>query len=256
MMKPIVVNGRPLAAGRSAVCAPLVARTAEALVAEAAGVAALGPDLIEWRVDFFEGIARTDEVVALAAALRRAVGGLPLLFTRRSAREGGEPIALHDAQVVALYAAVCAGGAIDLVDFEMGSAPQDVRAVREAARRQGVGLVLSFHDFQSTPAPEVLSQRFEQAVHLGADVAKVAVMPQSMADVLALLAATLQASESLPIPVVSMAMGVQGAVSRLCGGAFGSAMTFGVGVAPSAPGQLPIADLKAGLALLESADRR
>lgn len=255
MMKPILVSGRPLAVGRSAVCAPLVARTGEELLAEAARVAGLGPDLIEWRVDFFEGIARTEEVVPLAVALRRALGGLPLLFTRRSAREGGEPVRLHDAQVVALYAAVCASGAVDLVDFEMGSAPSDVRAVRESARRHRVGLVLSFHDFQSTPAPEVLTQRFEQAVHLGADVAKVAVMPHSMADVLALLAATLQASEALAIPVVSMAMGAQGAVSRLCGGVFGSAMTFGVGLSPSAPGQLPIAELKAGLALLQSADR-
>lgn len=255
-MKPILVNGQPLATGRCAVCAPLVGRTREALLAEATAVAALGPDLVEWRVDFFEGIERTDDVLALATAIRRALCGLPLLFTRRSAREGGEPVVLHDTEVVALYSAVCAGGAVDLVDFEMGSAPADVRAIREAARRQGVGLVLSFHDFQSTPAAEVLTQRFEQAVHLGADVAKVAVMPHSMSDVLVLLAATQRASETLAIPVVSMAMGAQGAVSRLCGGAFGSAMTFGVGVSPSAPGQLPIRELKAGLALLQSAEGR
>lgn len=255
-MKPILVSGRPLVTGRSAVCAPLVGRTREALLAEAAAVAELGPDLIEWRVDFYEGIERTREVLALAAAIRCAAGGLPMLFTRRSEREGGESVTLHDSQVVALYAAVCAGGAVDLVDFEMGSAPADVRAVREAARRQGVGLVLSFHDFQSTPAPEVLIQRFEQAVHLGADVAKVAVMPHDMSDVLALLAVTLQASQALAIPVVSMAMGAKGAVSRLCGGAFGSALTFGMGLSPSAPGQLPIRELKSALALLESGGRR
>ncbi len=94
-MKPIVVRGRILAGGAvPAVCAPLVARDAPGLLAEASAVAALGPDLIEWRVDFFEAIARPQEVVALAAQIKQAAGGLPLLFTRRSAHEGGQPIAL------------------------------------------------------------------------------------------------------------------------------------------------------------------
>jgi len=255
-MKPILVGGQPLATGRSAVCAPLVGRTREALLAEAAALAALGPDLIEWRVDFFEGIAQAQQVLDVAAALRRAAPGLPILFTRRSVREGGEPIALDEPGVVAIYAAVCAAAAVDMVDFEMANAPADVQAVREAAQRHGVGLVLSFHDFQETPPLEVLNQRFRQAEALGADVAKVAVMPRGMADVLTLLRATLQSSEALSIPLVSMAMGAEGAVSRVCGGAFGSALSFGVGVAPSAPGQLPLAGLKAALALLQPAHVR
>lgn len=252
-MKIIHVKGRPLAQGRPAVCAPLVGRTHAALLAEAAVLASLGPDLIEWRVDFFDGIAQTPKVLETAAALRRAASGIPILFTRRSAREGGEPIALDEPGVVALYEAVCGAGVAELVDFEMASAPAHVNAVRAAAQRQGLGLVLSFHDFQATPPLETLNQRFRQAQELGADVAKVAVMPRSMADVLTLLSATLQSSQALSIPLVSMAMGAQGAVSRLCGGAFGSALSFGVGVASSAPGQLPIAGLRAGLALLQAA---
>jgi 3-dehydroquinate dehydratase-1 len=74
-----------------------------------------------------------------------------------------------------------------------------------------------------------------------------------MDDVLTLLTATLQAGELLSIPLVSMSMGAQGTVSRLCGGAFGSALSFGMGAGASAPGQLPVAGLKAALALLQSA---
>ena len=71
--RPIVLNGRPLAGGRlPAVCAPLVARTEEALLAEAGAVAAKGPDLLEWRVDFFEGIADAPRVLRTARALRAA----------------------------------------------------------------------------------------------------------------------------------------------------------------------------------------
>jgi 3-dehydroquinate dehydratase-1 len=128
-----------------------------------------------------------------------------------------------------------------------------VAAVRAASREAGIGMVMSFHDFQRTPALHILNDRFSQAQALGADVAKVAVMPRSMEDVLTLLEATLQSSQELDIPLVSMAMGGLGALTRVCGPAFGSAMTFAVGQDASAPGQLPIAELQAALAMLRKA---
>lgn len=253
-MKPIVLRGTPLAGGAlPAVCIPLVGRTTEALLAEAAAAGAQAPDLLEWRVDFFEGIARTAEVVALAQQLRRQAGGRPLLFTRRSLREGGQPIALDEAQVVALNMAVCQAGAADIVDVEMDSDPARLAQVRDAARAHGVALLLSFHDFQRTPPLADLLGRFRQAQQLGADIGKLAVMPRSRAEVLVLLQATLAASESLDIAVAGMAMGALGAVSRLAGGEFGSALTFAVGQAASAPGQVPVEPLRAALAALRAA---
>jgi 3-dehydroquinate dehydratase-1 len=250
-LKPIELKGReprmPL------VCAPLVGRTREALLAEAALVSAKRPDLLEWRVDFFEGLGDASAVARLAGDIKRAAGGMPLLFTRRNAREGGEKIALSEAQVVEVYRAVCEAGGVDLVDFEMGNSTPDVVAVRGMSRARGIGLVLSFHDFQGTPPAPVLAQKFAQAEQMGADVAKVAVMPRSAEDVLTLLSATLQASRALDIPVVSMAMGGLGAVSRVCGASFGSALTFAVGQSASAPGQMPIEDLSAALAVLRKA---
>lgn len=249
-MKPITVKGQPLAEGRlPALCIPLVARTVEALRAEAAAAANLSPDLIEWRVDFFEGLARTQDVVALAAEVRRTTG-VPLLFTRRSSREGGQPIALTEPQVVDLYKAVCEAQAADIVDWEMAAQRDHVEAVREAARAAGVTLLLSFHDFGGTPALPQMLERFRQAQALGGDVGKLAVMPKTRADVLALLQATLQASQELAIPVAGMSMGALGAVTRLCGGEFGSALTFALGQAASAPGQMPVDDLRQALAVL------
>ena len=249
-MKPITLKGKPLAEGRlPAVCIPLVARTADALRIEAAAAGRLAPDLVEWRVDFFEGLARTDEVVALAGEIRRAAGA-PLLFTRRSEREGGQKIALSEPQVVELYRAICSAGAVDIVDMEMESERAHLEAVRDSARASGVALLLSFHDFAATPPAARLLERYRQAQALGGDIGKLAVMPRSSADVLALLQATLQASSELAIPVAGMSMGALGAVTRLCGGEFGSALTFAVGQAASAPGQLPIEELRRGLALL------
>ena len=252
--RAIILGGKPLAGGRvPAICAPLVASTREELAREAAAVAALQPDLIEWRVDFFAALADTAQVLAAAGAVHQAAGGIPILFTRRSQREGGQPIALAEPEVLALYAAVAASGTVAALDFEMENAAADVARVRELARAHGLALVLSFHDFHATPADAQLQARFAQAQRLGADVAKLAVMPQDMQDVHRLLGATLEASRSLAVPVVSMAMGPLGAVSRLCGGAFGSALTFAVGSAPSAPGQIPIADVRAAVAVLQRA---
>src|SRR4029079_10732603 len=94
---------------------------------------------------------------------------------------------------------------------------------------------------------------FARAARAGADVAKVAVMPGDARDVLTLLDATWQASRSLAIRRIGMAMGPLGAVSRIAGFLYGSALTFGVGAASSAPGQLAIEDLRSALAIMHAA---
>lgn len=252
--RTIKLGESPLAGGRlPAICAPLVGRTVQALATETATVAAKHPDLLEWRIDFFEALADTAQVLAAGAQVRRAAAGIPILLTRRAQREGGQPIAIGEQQVLAVYEALASARLVDSLDFEMGNTAADVQRVKAIARGHGLCLVLSFHDFQGTPSAADLRARFAQACQLGADVAKVAVMPKSMADVHRLLGATLEASQSLPIPVISMAMGALGAVSRVCGGMFGSALTFAVGAAPSAPGQMPIEDVRAALAVLQRA---
>ena len=60
-----------------------------------------------------------------------------------------------------------------------------------------------------------------------------------LADGLELLAATAEMADHHPeTPVITMSMGALGAVSRLCGEAFGSAMTFANPGTASAPGQV------------------
>ena len=248
--KVIDIRGRSLGGATPLICSPLVGRTRERLLAEAANVVAKQPDVIEWRVDYFAAIADTTAVLDAAQALRAAVGDVPILFTRRSIREGGEPIAIGDEEVVRLYDAVGASGLVDFLDFEMGNDADHVRRVRDSARKHGTRVVLSYHNFGYTPGVEFLVQRFLEGERLGADVAKVAVMPRDRDDVLALLAATSRAEAKARIPLISMSMGPLGAVTRMVGGVFGSALSFAVGEGSSAPGQMPIADLKTVYAII------
>jgi 3-dehydroquinate dehydratase-1 len=109
-------------------------------------------------------------------------------------------------------------------------------------------MIMSYHNFQSTPGKEALVAKFLEAERLGADIGKVAVMPESPEDVLTLLGAVWQASEAGHIPLIGMSMGGFGALSRIVGGVFGSALTFAVGKSSSAPGQIAIEDLRIALA--------
>lgn len=250
--QPILLNDHPVAAGKfPLICTPLVGRTLDQLMVELAVVLPKQPDVLEWRVDFFEQIGVTARVIEAAAAIKKEAGSIPVMFTRRSTMEGGEPIALSEDQVLALYAAVCQSKTIDLIDYELANDAVHIARVRAAAQANGIKLVLSFHNFTHTPGLETLAGKFHAAEQLGADVAKVAVMPRDLDDVLTLLTATLHASKALHIPVISMAMGPLGAVTRLVGGVFGSSLTFAVGANSSAPGQMPIEDLNAVLAVLQ-----
>ena len=105
----------------------------------------------------------------------------------------------------------------------------------------GVKVVCSSHDFQKTPPRAELVERMLQMQQAGADLPKLAVMPTRRTDVLELLAATAEMADHHPeTPVITMSMGALGTVSRLCGEAFGSAMTFANPGTASAPGQVPL----------------
>lgn len=250
--KPIELNGQPIAGGKfPLVCTPLVGRTLDQLMAELAVVLPKQPDVLEWRVDYFEAIGDISAVITAARAIKQAAGNIPVLFTRRSTLEGGEKIGINEDQVIAMYTAVCESKSIDLIDYEMANDAANIARVRTAAKANHIKLVLSFHNFSYTPALETLAAKFLTADQLGADVAKVAVMPRDLDDVLTLLTATREASKKLRIPLISMSMGPYGAMTRLFGWTFGSALTFAVGASSSAPGQVPIEDLNTALAILQ-----
>jgi len=252
--RSIEVGGKPLGGGAiPAICTPLVGRSRDDVLGELATVMPKQPDLIEWRVDFFSGIGDTKLVIETAGALQAAARGVPILFTRRSATEGGERVALPESGVVELYAAVCSARCVDIIDYELSNREEDFRRLRTASREHGIGMIGSYHNFQSTPEAHVLVAKFRDAQAKGADIGKVAVMPKEPKDVLTLLAATFEASRSLDIPLISMSMGPYGSVSRMVGGVFGSALTFAVGKASSAPGQIPVEELRTVLATVRRA---
>ena len=245
-----------------------------------------GADVLELRVDLLEeagALAAPDPLDAATVAaqvleclrgLREAIdtidgadAGSPVLLTCRTAAEGGRA-QLDDTAYGSLLRSVLDGltdwaperrpVAID-VEVQRGCLPQ----VCTQAHALDIDVVASFHDFEATPADEALEEVLARMAREGADLAKIAVWPTSTDDVARLLGvcarATAGAGEGtgLGVPVAAMSMGALGAVSRVAP-AFGSALTFAVvpdeqGQArASAPGQLPIQDVRRCLELLRA----
>lgn len=251
--KPILLHGRPVGEGAfPLICTPLVGRTREAVLAEVDAVLPKKPDVLEWRVDFFAALGDSAHVIDTARAIRERAGSIPVMFTRRSSIEGGEKIALTESQVVQLYGDVCASRFVDLIDYETVNAAADFARLRAVSREHGIALIGSYHNFQGTPDATALAAKFALAQRLDADIAKVAVMPEGPADVLTLLGATYEASRALSIPLISMSMGPHGSLSRMVGFVYGSALTWAVGKSSSAPGQVPIEELRAVLSTVRA----
>ena len=225
------------------ICTPLVGTSKEIILSELTNVLAKKPDIIEWRADFFGSIANEDEVVALANEIKAIAADIPIIFTIRSIREGGQPIPMSDSEAIGLNAAICSNTSVEYVDCELSNLPEHFQQLCQVARDNETKVIASFHNFSCTPSREILNQKLTQAELYGADVAKVAVMPQTLEDVLTLFSVTLEAKSRLKIPLITMSMGGLGAVTRLFGGVFGSSVSFAVGQNSSAPGQVPIEDL-------------
>ena len=118
------------------------------------------------------------------------------------------------------------------------------------AHAAGVKVIASNHDFKKTPEQEVITERLLRMKALGADIPKIAVMPEKKADVLTLLLATVKAKEEISGPIITMSMAGTGLISRISGEAFGSALTFGTAGKASAPGQMDAKELRQVLTLL------
>ena len=249
-VNPVVVRNIEIGSGMPKVCVPIVEKTREDILSTAKAICSTEADLVEWRADWYEDVSAFSEVIKTADMLRSILGETPLLFTFRSAREGGEK-ELSLESYAALLENVAKTGFVDLIDVEVFSGDDAVKNIIQTAHAHGVKVIASNHDFEGTPAREELVARLCKMQDLGSDILKIAVMPQSRSDVLTLLSVTEEmSSRHTSRPVITMSMGRTGALSRLCGEVFGSAVTFASFGKVSAPGQIAIEDLKAGLRLL------
>lgn len=249
-MNIVKIRELELGEGRPAVCIPVAGRNREAIDLRIRECREAKPDLAEWRADWFEDALDEEKLWRMLDHIREELEDLPLLVTFRTKKEGGETEADAQEYERFLYR-VLASGQADLIDAELSAGEELLRRICAEAHRTGTFVTASSHDFSGTPSREEIVRRLCRMQECGADVLKLAAMPKSPEDVLTLLGATWEMKEKhAKRPVVTMSMGKLGAVSRISGEIFGSAMTFGTAGTASAPGQIEAGKLRAALDIL------
>ena len=241
-----------LGEGMPKICAPIVGRSMEEICRQAEDVKKARPDMVEWRMDFMDGI---EEEQIQSEALKRVselLDGLPLLCTFRTKAEGGEK-EVSAGTYKTINGRAIRSGLADAIDVEFFLPEKTVKELIADAKAHQITVIGSNHDFQKTPKKQEIVSRLCQMQQLGMDVAKMAVMPQSEKDVRMLLEATAEMKEQHPqTPVITMSMGKMGVLSRMAGELFGSALTFGTVGQASAPGQIPVKELRKILEMLHT----
>lgn len=236
--KQIRVRGLTFGDGIPKICVPLTARNRKELEQQTGAVLLCPCDMVEWRADFFEETGQSDWLEGTLVYLRKMLGNLPILFTFRTAGEGGErSVPLEEYDALNERAAAC--GLADLVDLELNRGEERMRRMAERLHSLGCRVIGSYHDFSGTPGQGEIVEILCRMQSLGADITKAAVMPRSEEDVATLFAASVQMKRRCADrPYITMSMGRLGAISRLAGALTGSAVTFATAGKASAPGQM------------------
>lgn len=252
-MNTVKIRDIEIGAGAPKIIVPIVGVTKEDIIEEAKTFDSIPIDVVEWRVDWFEGVFDFAKVEDVLKDLREVLGSIPLLMTFRTSKEGGEK-AIEPEAYAELNIKAAQTGYVDLVDVEIFTGDDIVKKIIDGAHAAGVKVIASNHDFFKTPAKADIIYRLRKMQDMNADIPKIAVMPQNKKDVLTLLAATEEMTTNYADrPIITMSMAGTGVISRLCGEVFGSSMTFGAAKKASAPGQMGVNDLNTVLGLLHNA---
>ncbi len=245
----MLMKGTRIGSGRPVVCVPLTGKTEKEVLNQAQTAVEQGARMLEWRMDLFgewQDVLSVRRVLARLGVLCHAT---VLLATLRTAAEGGAA-EIGGVEYEAWLRRVSRQSPADLMDVEAASCVQPKEIIAHI-QREGVYVIASHHDFDRTPPVEEMTECLVNMASEGADFAKLAVMPQTAADVLYLAEATCRAKEC-GTPLITMSMGSLGAITRVLGELYGSCVTFAAVGETSAPGQMPMAQVAATLDALHA----
>lgn len=248
--KPITSGPTTLGAQVPVVTVPLVAQSRENILKETNSVAALHPDMVEVRADFWDFIEDTNASVAMLRDINKVMKDVPILLTVRIKAERGHKDVTEKAKFD-FYNAAVKEKLADFIDMELAYGPEKIKAFKKTLEGTGVSLVVAYHDLKATPQQGEIVKLMEREIEAGGDVAKIVVKPNSEEDVLTFLNGTLAFRRAHPsYPIIASGSGDTGRITRLVGGLFGIDLTFASGVKGSNPTQMPVDVMRNALSVI------
>lgn len=192
-----------------------------------------GADVIEWRADFLD----KNEILTVAPAVFEKFAGREILFTLRTRGEGGQ-IDLTSEEYLAIIQDIQSIYHPDYIDFEFYSHREVFEQMLEFSN-----LVLSYHNFQETP--ENMMEILSELTSLSPKLVKVSVMAHNEQEVLDLMNYTCGFKTLNPEQdYVTISMGKVGKISRLTADLTGSSWSYASVGEESAPGQIPLENMR------------
>jgi 3-dehydroquinate dehydratase type I len=191
------------------------------------------PDLFELRLDRLAGVA--DQVEKVLPKLRT-----PIIITMRHPHEGGaRKLRLrHRRDLLTRFL-----NHADYMDVELRSALM-LRPLLKLAKKKNVRLIISFHNFKSTPNVRILVAKAREARSHGANIFKVATRTDTPMELGRLL--EFMTSSRLDLALAVMGIGKLGAISRVLLARAGSVLIYAsVAAATDVEGQLSVEQLRA-----------
>ena len=242
MSKIVRVKNVNIGQGRPKICAIVLGETEQEILELAQRSNSEKCDLIEFRVDHYEGALEIEKVKGLLRRLRKTAKK-PIIFTFRTAREGGKKECSFE-YYKKLLTMAAENSLCELIDVEESFIAGDNELI-PALKDYGAYVIVSKHDFTKTPDRDEILKSFLDMERKGADIIKAAYMPLNKKDVLNLMAAAEEMTSSYAsCPVITISMGQLGMVTRVLGEFIESAITFASITKASAPGQINVAGME------------
>lgn len=249
-MKVVNVKNVAIGEGMTKVCVPLAAPTDYDVDYQMRVIAKSEPDMVEFRADIYENCLDAEALLAVLKRIHDKLGKYPILFTFRTKGEGGSTDATL-AQYRDMTMAAIDSGYVDLVDVEYFSDSEVVDELIAEAHLKGIYVVVSNHDFKSTIPMEQIVDRFKQMIFTGADIAKIAMMPEDGTQVVDMMQAAKELQdEGNETPLIVISMGELGVETRTTGEMYGNAVSFAAAGIPTAPGQISVDALRSQLTMI------
>jgi len=240
-MRTVTLGNLHIGRGIPAVIVPIAEQSREGILAMGKKLAGMYIDAVEWRADFYDGIKDTDEVLSVLYALRSCLD-MPLIFTCRTSKEGGMAD-ITDEEYALLNRAVLDSGCADAIDIEVFSHGEYAAGLIRDIRARGCVSIGSCH-LMNMPNRDDLEDMLKAIQGTGADIVKLAAMAERTEDALILMGAARRAKAQGISPLIAIAMGEHGMISRILAEMAGSDAVFATAGKGSAPGQLSLGAMR------------
>ncbi|MFI3206749.1 MAG: type I 3-dehydroquinate dehydratase [Clostridia bacterium] len=231
MKRNIMIKGCQICDGETLVCVPVSGTSFEEVMFEIRKVCEAETDVIEWRADYYN-----EDIIFALPRIKKLMEDRKLLFTFRTKSQGGKR---ENAYYFDLLKQVIMNGNVDMIDIELCENEKAITEIVELAKAKGITTIISEHFFENTPSKEEIKSKYDLMEKLGADIPKVAVMPQDFKDVCTMMETVYEVSRENS-PIIGISMDTLGTASRVACKQMGSCMCFATVLSASAPGQLSV----------------